>query len=344
MRFCRLVVFFLGGLVANRQASAAICNNFVECEDGFEVLVDGTLGDFCHYACFNATGNGDRNCCVNFEDCYGFTGKVCADEGQLSCASNPIRDSSGGACRDATIPTVVSSCIGTDACKSVASDGGAVGSLSDSCVGTSACFRLAYKGGTVGPLTNSCNATRMSEFGTPMLAGACFGLGSIGGEVGPVTGSCNAERACHGMAVEGAVGPVEYSCNANSACRQAQCQGITSSCQPDSNATRISFMNGSCNTENGCENYMGDADDGLTCIANPSTPITFSPATDLCYESDGGIGVCDGYSPFCTTAPPAMPSSAPSAEPPTSSSCPAALPACALLYIIFSSVLELILM
>ena len=113
------VVFVLGGVVVNRAAeagillggSAADCEKWVDCVDGEEV---GT-GVSCHEAC-----NG--SCCTDPLDCNGFTGKICADGGQLSCSTvngtvvptcDPTVDGCiyAGACENATIPFVANSCV-----------------------------------------------------------------------------------------------------------------------------------------------------------------------------------------------------------------------------------------
>ena len=308
------------------QASAADCNAWVECKDGYEVVDGERTETKCHEACTTLGGN----CCTESTSCFQFTGSVCADGNQTSCAGEK-------ACEQATIPIVVNSCDGASACekakigsvvnscKEVLScwlagavgDRGSNGSITqieDSCKGGRACNGMA-QGGSVGPVIKSCNAPN-----------ACSYLANEGlidsGTVGPMIESCNDLDACFKMGMDGGViGPVAYSCNAFQACvcvSEPACYG----------AQNITFMNGSCNVEVdststasaevGCKNYAGDGS-GLTCTANPRTsPITFSPDDDECFDTDGGIGLCDGSGPFCITAPSAMPSNAPS----TSPSCP----------------------
>jgi hypothetical protein len=66
-------------------------------------------------------------------------------------------------------------------------------------------------------------------------------------------------------------------------------------------------MNGSCNTDNGCIGYMGDAaGSGLTCTANSTAPVTFSPDTITCTDTGSEeVSTCDGNSDVCTSLCPA---------------------------------------
>ena len=66
-------------------------------------------------------------------------------------------------------------------------------------------------------------------------------------------------------------------------------------------------MNGSCNTDIGCNGYMGDADgSGLTCTANSTAPVTFSSDTTTCTDTDSEeISTCDGSTDVCTSLCPA---------------------------------------
>ena len=97
-------------------AASSSCTNFVECSGGFrfQVVAGVTTVTSCHDACLKESGGVSSNCCVFPSDCDRFTGKVCADAGQTSC--NSFGSSSGGACRDARIPTVISSFHGDQAC------------------------------------------------------------------------------------------------------------------------------------------------------------------------------------------------------------------------------------
>ena len=172
--------------------------------------------------------------------------------------------------------------------------------MTDSCKGKSACAYVANGRGAVGPMTGSCNA----EY-------ACNSMAKYRGTVGPMIGSCNAEYACNSMAIGpfrnfwiergGVIGPVSYSCNAANACSFLPSNRWTGPFQ------RIAFMNGSCNTESGCKNYLGDADgSGLTCTANATAQVIFSPDTFECFDTDSGeVSTCEGSSDVCTSLCPA---------------------------------------
>ena len=297
-----VVVFFLVGLVANRQASAMQifvktgtvgCTKFVECEDGYQVGTDSSIT--CQQACLaasNATDASSSNCCVEPNDCDGFTGNVCADEGQLSCATNGTSTGTDGACFNATISNVVNSCAGPSSCFG-AGNGGFVGPVANSCVGNRTCIRLAIDEGIIDSLENSCNSGHGGQ-------SACSDMAAYGGAVGSVADSCNGDKACQDLAREGGnVGAVVFSCNADQACSAVQCKDAAF-CEPDSNATGIYFMNGSCNIESGCENYMGDSDEsGLTCTANATAPVTFSPIGTSCITESVEFSSCSGSNDLC---------------------------------------------
>lgn len=284
-------------------SSTTTCTKFVECEDGLVAGTDTT----CHEACKTAGGN----CCVDQYDCNGFTGKVCADNNQTSCNTGDAVDPGcvsedciyAGACENATMPIVVNSCNGPFSCK-LAGDsdsGGTVGSMTSSCNGYAACDYMAIDGGTVGPIIGGCNGLfacySMTEAGGDVGSVidscngdlACFIVAIAGGTVGSITDSCNGYFACYEMADNDTFGSLAYSCNEYKACYYSG----------DFRPLDIDFINGSCNTEEGCEYYSGN---GLTCIATTSPNITFSTDTTKCFDTDSDeVSTCDGSSAVCTS-------------------------------------------
>ena len=161
----------------------------------------------------------------------------------------------------------------------------------------------------------------------------CDGLAQNGGNVTEIVNSCIGFKSCIYVAEgKGTVASLLYSCEGGLACQALASDTPISSAQPGA----VSVLNGSCNANYACVEYrQGNSSEplpSLTCIKNPSNDEP-SPSIDRCVDSDGGIGMCDGSGPFCTTAPSAMPStiptsspsSAPSAEP---SSLPSSSPSC----------------
>ena len=129
----------LGSNIAPRQlssivSSAAECEKFVYCDNGNQVFLNGTYtNESCHVACEKLGGN----CCTSSDSCNGFTGSVCADDNQTSCAGQT-------ACFDAIIPIVVDSCDGGfQACEKAK-----IGSVVNSCKADQSCW-LAGNGGSI---------------------------------------------------------------------------------------------------------------------------------------------------------------------------------------------------
>ena len=276
------VIFVLGGGVvvsAGRavSGSAEDCQEWVDCENGFVV---GKEGITCHGECAG-------HCCVEEYDCDGFTGRVCADEGQLSCATNytgAVPDTRGAG-TNATIPFVANSCVGYVACKLAGGNGnvgnvtrschgdaacdfmaydenvagGTVGHVTDSCIGAEACIRMASGGGTVGSLTGSCK----TEF-------SCLLLADEGGTVGSLTNSCNEFEACVYVGTNGTVGSLTNSCNdGRLACSEMAVDGgsvgdVTNSCNGENacigagEGGTIGSMTNSCIGDSSCNSLAGD--------------------------------------------------------------------------------------
>jgi hypothetical protein len=78
------------------------------------------------------------------------------------------------ACKNARIPNVVDSCLGSGACKYIGNQG-QVGDFVNSCKGDFVCYYLA-DGGEVGNIKDSCNGDY-----------ACLNLADEGGHVGDIT-------------------------------------------------------------------------------------------------------------------------------------------------------------
>ena len=135
------------GIIGAATLGDSTCTaGYVDCIDGF---VAGDSSKSCAEEC-------DGYCCVGYEACVHFTGKVCRDG---SC-SNWGWD----ACGFATIPVVINSCKGsTWTCIHAGGEDGSVGNMINSCNGYRACEDLG-DGGAVGNITNSCNGQRSCAF------------------------------------------------------------------------------------------------------------------------------------------------------------------------------------
>ena len=292
-----------------------------------------------------SNGTGEFEACIRVADEGGSVGQIINScEGKGAC--NTVASNGGSvdkvvdSCKDrfsclamgsdfGDIGPVERSCLADDSCANVATTSGNVGFLNESCLSSNSCKEMATSGGTVLGVAQSCNG----DFAAPCNSlgrngtvgpvayscnnqGACQNL-ALDGAVGPLSHSCNSDYGCVRMANAGSVGPVAFSCNGGEdACIYVQCKADFGPCSPDSNATGIEYINGSCNFAEICSQYMGDTDgSGLTCTEKPpnhfSSPVIFSPPGITCVDSDGGIGMCDGSGPFCTTAPSAMPSKSP---------------------------------
>ncbi len=237
--------------------------NIVDCVGG-NLATDSATS--CSVACAGA-------CCdYNGADaCTGFTGKVCKDD--KSCMGYK-------ACDYATIPLVVYSCYGNNACYQAGSNGGSIGKIVDSCIGDfvcvnlgrnygkvgnilnsclgiSTCGEMARSGGTVGDLSDACSYTAACQDGAKFGGSiasiinsctayfSCYGLGYGAGKVGNVKDSCNRRDSCKKISFKrGSIGDISASCNAIDACLQA---GSTL------NGAITSNLNMCCNTENACK-------------------------------------------------------------------------------------------
>lgn len=290
------------------------CNKFIECVDGYEVEAGTTTatGRTCAEACLAASGQTDRtksNCCVSHEDpapghdnsCRGFTGKVCADQSQKSCAGfgSCIEATIGevvdgcdapdfpiflgnrpnnqiNACRHSTIDKVISSCHGQKSCFQVVE----AGNIQNSCFGDYSCHRLAWGGG---------------QHGT-----------DVGVVVDEVLYSCIGSYACSAFAGYGLTGQhhipvpvhvsrIAYSCRGSHACHELPGSPVTEA-------------NGSCNTNNACEKYDKDKVESVLVCKCPTSDHNTNkqkcldagygtpedvPA-DRCIDPDGSLSICLG--------------------------------------------------
>lgn len=234
---------------------------YVDCVNGF---VRGDLTTSCATEC--SVGGG--SCCVGFQSCGKFTGKVCKDgscNGSYACYDAIIPwvvnscKSSGSSCMSAgkggTVGNIVNSCTERNSCKDIGRSGGIVGNIQDSCTGISGCGRVGEMG-VVGNIQSSCTGLQ-----------ACFALGYNGGAVGNIQASCIGEESCTlaGYGI-GIAGNIQSSCTGRYSCRKVGGDGgsigsITSSCNAESackdagktNALLIiSNLNNCCNILNEC--------------------------------------------------------------------------------------------
>ena len=232
---------------------------FVECKDG--VLVsDGTT------TCFDECAGG---CCTYddgsgglFDTCEDFTGKVCKDG---SCNGD-------GACYEATIPSVVNSCKGEEACYFTGYDGGSIKSMVDSCNGEAACANAAVDGGSIGNIIGSCNGEL-----------ACNGAASDYGSVGDITESCIGRFACDDIGSDyGKVGNIVKSCLGTSACDDAaEKYGM------------VGNISASCIGEDSC-NYLGKYGGTIGDVTNACT------AYEACYYGAYAGGTIASITNSCT--------------------------------------------
>jgi len=189
-----------------QQSSSPCTAGYVECENGYVKNSDPQV------TCASECGS---NCCVGSYACWKFTGKVCKDGN--SCNGKV-------ACSEATIYSVVNSCIGYQACIRAGFDGGKIGKMVkfarggqvgdvvDSCIGKYSCKFAAYRG-SVGNITMSCAATY-----------GCYSV-AMQGTAGNIVNSCNDDKACSMLARYGDVGDIQDSCVGKFSCFQGAASG-----------------------------------------------------------------------------------------------------------------------
>ena len=180
--------------------------NIVDCLNG---IVRGTANTSCAAAC-------GSSCCIGFNACSNFTGKLCKDG---SCTGKL-------ACTYTSIPSVTDSCKGDYACYNTGYDG-TVGNISTSCHGIDACCYLGSYG-AAGTIQDSCNSYQ-----------ACDSV-AYKGYIGHLTSSCkNANYACQGAgSPTNGTGTIPYdlkNCcnNADSICFEANKDTLPAECWSD---------------------------------------------------------------------------------------------------------------
>ena len=234
--------------------------------------------------------------------CRSFTGKVCADPGQKSCAGfgscieatigevvdgcdapnfpiflgNGVQNNQINACRGSTIDKVINSCHGQKSCFEVVK----AGRIENSCIGDYSCFHLAWGGG---------------QYGTDVEV-----------IVDDVLHSCIGSYACSSFAGYGLAGQhhipvpahvtrIAYSCRGSHACHELPGSPITEA-------------NGSCNTNNACDKYdSDDVESVLVCKCPTSSQYTHrqkcvdagygnpeNVPADRCIDPAGELSICRG--------------------------------------------------
>ena len=356
--------FFTAATHDDLRYSKYRCQTFVECENGF-VQGEGTYtqedeedptsfaGDARAVTCHDRCAELGGNCCVDEQDCGacvatgggatggttcygGFTGKVCADDGQKSCDGQgsgagtvEFPPSSRGVCKFAKIAVVIDGCHGLDACNMIAAGGGHLswifsedggrpneeyvdykygqgGPIRGSCWGVESCSWMAVDLGNMPYVENSCRGDM-----------ACRGVAVRGGVRGLLS-SCNGKNACRAMA-QGALngprgvvrGPVALSCNAERSCDICEddddCSTTGGNYPVDTLRLNTTFLNGSCNAKAACSQYVGIPTDGLTCGCPggscPTAPYSESIVDCLAKSFSTGdsiVSVCAGDADECT--------------------------------------------
>jgi hypothetical protein len=185
--------------ISSYTPTSCPANNYIICADGFD-----ENGISCATAC-----NGQ--CCVGFDACTGFTGKICRDG---SC--NGYK-----ACKSSIVPLVVNSCENDSAC-AYAGRGGTMGQIVNSCTDMYACYKLGWNG-FVGNVQDSCNGLY-----------ACRKGGSSGGSIGSITRSCNDYQGCFSAGVGsngGILTDMKDCCNSWNECLYATETSLPASCR-----------------------------------------------------------------------------------------------------------------
>ena len=201
-------------------------SNVVACVDGY--TEDGSS---CADVCIDID-TGLSGCCIGTDACTNFTGLICRDVTSPSC-SGP------DACKDATIGSVLKSCVGVQACKNSGRYEGNIGSMEASCRGTGVCLGVASYGGSIQEIYNSCFDQQACRYlATDGVVGkvsnscdgsnSCFAAGGYdaynysgyGGEIKlGISDSCNAANACQFAASDGGyLQFIKDGCNETQAC------------------------------------------------------------------------------------------------------------------------------
>mmetsp|Transcript_24774 Transcript_24774/g.71571 ORF Transcript_24774/g.71571 Transcript_24774/m.71571 type:complete len:447 (-) Transcript_24774:94-1434(-) len=311
----------------NTFSSSYSCKTFVECDGGF-VKGEGTLsradddaiyvnGDSSAVTCHDRCAELGGNCCVDAGDCgfcealtfgtnctAGFTGKVCADDGQKSCDGRGTGsfESFQGACVSATISEVIDGCQGLEACAKMTLGGNGLYQFSK-LEGGIATPNEEYLGletsGTVGAVRGSCWGRE-----------ACSFMAALGGQVSFVEDSCREDLSCRFMAYQGTgVGTVAYSCNALGACDICEddtCSDGPPSKDPSSGVSFTAILNGSCNSDAACRQYLGTSTSSPVLVCGcpgascPKAPFSKSVTKCLLDAEEGAkTGVCAGDAAEC---------------------------------------------
>lgn len=221
-------------------------SNVIACVDGY--TEDGSS---CADVCIDID-TGVSGCCVdtntNTNACAGFTGLICRDTSYPSC-SGP------DACKDATIGSVLKSCVGAGVCLGIASYGGSIQEIYNSCFGSQACRYLAT-GGVVGQVVNSCDGGNSCFAAAGYYAYGQPGVGGGGGEIKlGISDSCNGDNACQFTASDGGyLQFIKDGCNSNQACLYLATQ--TPSIETKGKDTNRKCINTCCSNEQACTDLL----------------------------------------------------------------------------------------
>lgn len=268
---------------------------YIECENGIEK----STGKTCAQACNDADG---VTCCVGFEACKGFYGKICKTGN--SCVGQ-------WSCLGAYIDYVINSCvsnIGTQsrsACYHFAAaqagepaDDGREHIILNSCIGTSTCAQVAYarswthtnhpnntdppccydQGGSWGSIINSCSHDGTTNENAGSVQ-SCHVLASDGGNVGDIINSCYGSYSCQNVGSGGGIaGHIIDSCHGSLSCQSKMRPYL-----PSGHIVPTYFQNGilgCCNSPSECQyENIGPGPLDVTCIPGYTGSPTPSPVS-----------------------------------------------------------------